>query len=141
AQHLVVLGAAVVVRENAIRLGQRSGAFGRHRLEFPAEMLNLVGMIERDLLAERALDLVSRGRRRNVEQRVIVLDRHLWLLELGDVGCGELAAAVDCLAIAKSFGNLLRFGAAGAVRAEIPSGLQRATAVRTAAADALAALP
>src|SRR5438034_422716 len=44
------------------------------------------------------------------------------------------------VAVAKTFGRLLRFGGARAIRTEVPARLQRAAAVRTAAAQPLAAL-
>ena len=81
----VVFPAAAFVGEDPVRLGELGGAIGRHHLKFPAEMLNLVRVVSRDLQAEGALHLVGGRGGRNIEELVIVLERHL-LLELRDVG-------------------------------------------------------
>src|SRR5262249_60112236 len=76
-------GGAIVSRppafvgEDPVRFGELGGAVGRHRLELLPEMVDLVGMVLGDLRAERPLDLVGRGGRRNFEQLVKALHRFL----------------------------------------------------------------
>jgi hypothetical protein len=57
----IVFGPQFRVHQRAIRLGERGRAPGRHLLELFAKMLDLVGVIARDLGAERLLDLFGCG--------------------------------------------------------------------------------
>ena len=82
---MIVLAPAALIAQDAIGLGELGGPVGRHRLKLLAEMLDLVGVILRDLRAECLLDFIRRRVRSDLEELVIVLQNHLFL-ELRDVG-------------------------------------------------------
>jgi hypothetical protein len=71
---LVVFGAQTGIHQRAIGLGQSRSARGGHLLKFPAEMLDLVRMVSRDLGAEGALDLL--GGRRWLDRQELIKIRH-----------------------------------------------------------------
>ena len=75
AEGAIVLSAVRFVGQHAVRLGQGSGPSGRHLLKLLAEMMNFVRMVERDLRAERALDLFG-WRRGSDLQHVIMVFHH-----------------------------------------------------------------
>ena len=66
-QILVVLRAQRRIHEDPVRLGQIGGDPRGHLLELLPEMLDLVGVVARDLAAERLLDLVGRRSRARTE--------------------------------------------------------------------------
>src|SRR5439155_15579469 len=66
----VVRGSTLLVGQDAIGLGQLGGALGGHILKFPAEVLDLVRVVARDLNPERALDLVAGRGGRNLEELI-----------------------------------------------------------------------
>ena len=59
AQFAIVLDPPLCVGEDALGFGQLGRARGRERLELGAKVLHFVGMIARDLLAERLLDFLG----------------------------------------------------------------------------------
>ncbi len=138
--HPIVFRPQLGVHQRAIRLGQRCRARRRHLLEFLAEMLDLVGMIACDLASERPLDLF--GRRAGLDGKKLIEILHsvvrdlALLLELRHIGGRQFFP----FPFFESLAGLARFGRASAVRAEVPSRLQRAPAVRAAAAQAASAL-
>ncbi|HET9468322.1 MAG TPA: hypothetical protein VFO48_07920 [Vicinamibacterales bacterium] len=86
-------------------------------------MLNFVGMVSRNLAAERALDLVRRSRRLDRQQLTEVslgaLGLLTLLLELGHVRSRQFLAILLLDLLVRAFG----FGRPRAVRAVIPYGL------------------
>src|SRR2546429_2561136 len=105
-------------------------------------------MVTGNLLAERLLDVVARRRRRQCEQFVIRLGWHgdqqrleMLFLEFRDV-CGRQLATRPCrqLTLPQALANVLCLRRSRAVGTEVPARLQRAPAVRAAAALTFSAM-
>ena len=108
AARAIVFGAASVIRQDAIRLGQLRGALGRHRLELLPEVLDLVRVIARDLQAERALHLVGGRGRCDLEKPVIVFQEPTYFLNSATLPAGSSRRASRPLRSRRRFGA--RFG-------------------------------
>lgn len=67
----VVIRTQRLVGERLVGLGELRGLDRRDLLEFLPKMLNLIGMVFRDLAAEGALDLIH-GRRGDDVQHLVV---------------------------------------------------------------------
>ena len=118
------------------------GASRCHLLKFFSEVLDFVGMIARNLLAERLFHFLLRSGRRNTQELVKVcqwhdghVTRRMLFLEFGDIGGGQLAAQLARSAFVKPSGLPFDLGRARAIGAEVPAGLKRPPAVRTASKE------